>query len=140
MSNGAFLGRAIKLEPNNAEDAPVLGVRSKTVNLLGEALDTTSDDDDSFQRFLEEAARKGISMTFEGIAKGGFLRRVAEGGNVVVLEDYSLYVPGVGVWSGDWIVSGVSFTGETDGIATFSATVNSNGPLEFTAEPEDTAS
>jgi len=138
--SNAFLGRAITLSPDNDEDEPVLGVRSKTVNLLGEALDITSDDDDSFQRFLEEAARKGISMTFEGIAKGGFLKRVADGGNVVVLKEYSLYVPGVGTWQGDWIVSGVSFSGETDGIATFSATVNSNGVLTFTEEPEATAS
>lgn len=129
--SGAFLGREIRLTPNDSNDSTVLGVRSKTVNLIGEALDITSDDDDSWQRFLTEAPRKGISMTVEGIAKGSFIKSVAEGGNVVALADYDLFCPQVGTWTGDWVVSGISISGETDGLATFSATVNSNGELTF---------
>lgn len=132
-ASGAFLGRELKLEPNATGDEPVLGVRSKTVNLIGEALDITSDDDDSFQRFLTEAPRRGVTMTVDGIAKGQFVARVAEAGNVLALEDYTLVCPEIGEWRGDWVVSGVTLAGETDGIATFSATINSNGELVFTA-------
>lgn len=133
-ANGAFLGRALKLVPNASGDEAVLGVRSKTVNLLGEALDITSDDDDSFQRFLTEAPRQGINMTVDGIAKGAFVQRVAEAGNVLALTDYTLECPNVGNWRGDWVVSQVNLSGETDQIATFSATINSDGPLVFTPE------
>lgn len=135
-ANGAFLGRELRLLPNATGDDPVLGIRSKTVNLIGEALDITSDDDDSFQRFLTEAPRQGISMTCDGIAKGAFVKRVAEASNVLALVDYTLEAPLVGTWRGDWVVSGVSLTGETDGIATFSATINSDGPLVFTPSEE----
>ena len=135
-ANGAFLGRELRLLPNATGDDPVLGIRSKTVNLIGEALDITSDDDDAFQRFLTEAPRQGISMTCDGIAKGAFVKRVAEAGNVLALVDYTLQAPLVGEWRGDWVVSGVSLTGETDGIATFSATINSDGPLVFTPAEE----
>lgn len=132
-ANGAFLGRELRLQPNATGDEAVLGVRSKTATLIGEALDITSDDDDSFQRFLTEAPRQGITMTVDGIAKGQFISRVAEAGNVLALVDYTLECPEVGEWRGDWVVSGVSLTGETDGIATFSATINSDGPLVFSA-------
>ena len=57
-------------------------------------------------------------------------------GNVLALVEYSLQAPLVGEWRGDWVVSGVSLTGETDGIATFSATINSDGPLVFTPAEE----
>lgn len=131
MSDDAFLGREIRLTPNDSGDQLVLGVRSKTLNLIGEALDTTSDDDDSWQRFLTEAPRKGISMTVDGIAKGGFVKAVAEAGNVLALTDYDAFCPRVGTWTGNWVVFGISISGETDGLATFSATINSNGPLVF---------
>ena len=130
-ASGAFLGREIRLTPNDSDDQLVLGVRSKTINLIGEALDITSDDDDSWQRFLTEAPRKGISMTVDGIAKGGFMKAVAEAGNVLALTDYSAFCPQVGTWTGNWVVSGISISGETDGLATFSATINSNGELTF---------
>lgn len=130
-SSGAFLGREIRLTPNDSSDATVLGVRSKTINLVGEALDITSDDDDSWQRFLTEAPRKGLSMTVDGIAKGDFIKTVAEGGHVVALEDYDMFCPQVGTWTGNFVVSGITISGETDGLATFSATINSNGELTF---------
>lgn len=130
--NGAFLGREMRLLPNATGDENVLGVRSKTVNLIGEALDITSDDDDSFQAFLTEAPRQGISMTVDGIAKGDFIKAVAAAGNVLALVDYTLEAPLVGQWRGNWVVSGVAITGETDGIASFSATINSDEALVFT--------
>ena len=129
--SGAFLGREIRLTPNDSGDQLVLGVRSKTLSLIGEALDITSDDDDSWQRFMTEAPRKGISMTVDGIAKGGFMKAVAEAGNVLALENYDAFCPNVGTWTGNWVVSGISISGETDGLATFSATINSNGELTF---------
>lgn len=135
--NSAFLGRLVKLLPNDESDDSILGLRSKSITFIGEALDSTSDDDDSWQRFHPEVPRKGITMACEGIAKGGLIRRVAQEGNVINLIDWSLVVPTVGVWSGDWIASGFSISSETDTLATFSGTINSNGPLVFTVEPED---
>lgn len=137
--SGVFLGREMRLTPNDSADPLVLGVEQKDVSLLGEALDITTDDDDSWQRFGEEPPRQGITLSVSGKAKGGFLKRLAESNNVLVLEDYNLFCPQVGTWTGNWIVSGVQLGATKDQYTTFSATINSNGELTFDPDADGTS-
>jgi predicted secreted protein len=133
-ANSAFLGRLVQLLPNDTSDDSIFGLRSKSIQFLGEALDSTSDDDDSWQRFHPEVPRRGLSIAASGIAKGGLIKRVAQEGHALNLIDWSLHVPTVGVWTGDWIASGFAIDAETDTLATFNGTINSNGPLVFDPE------
>src|SRR5690606_9545147 len=122
-----------KLLPNDSNDTSILGIRSKTLNVIGELLDATSDDDDAWQKFHDEVARKGVSFNVdEGIAKGDFISLVFDNvvtGNQLILQDYTLWVPNAGGLRGNWIVSNVSMSLPQDGLAGFTATINSDGEL-----------
>jgi predicted secreted protein len=134
----AILGRAVRFLPNDEDDESIFGIRSKSITFIGEALDSTSDDDDSWQKFHHEAPRRGISITAEGIAKGGLIKRVAQEGNVLRLTDWTLYAPNVGTWTGNWVASGFGISAETDALATFSGTINSDGALVFAPDEDYT--
>lgn len=127
----AFYGRVATFGPVGSPETNVFtGVRVKNLSILGEAPDITDDDSDGWQEFLAEASRRGITVAVSGLTKDANLINQVAATGVAKLENYCFDLVGVDQsWTGDWIVSGVELGVEENEIVTFSATVQSTGPL-----------
>lgn len=72
------------------------------------------------------------SGTFEDEENGRVVALAAE--NNEVLTGYQVYVPGFGVWTGDWLVTSFQFTGNADDPLAFSFDVAQAGKPAFAPE------
>jgi predicted secreted protein len=131
---GALVGRKVTFTPTGA-GAAVIGARSKSISINNEAIDITSDDDSGWQTFLgTDPAQRGISMSISGILKDTALTDLALQDGSLLISEYTLDVLGLFEVSGDFHFGNMSIEAPYKEGVTFTAEVNSSGPLEYVAD------
>lgn len=110
------------------------GVTSKGVNADAAAVDITSDDDNGFQTFLDEAGKRGLNLDVSGVSKDDELWAIIVDPTTTSfnLTDVAVTDQFGNEFTGNFQLSNVSQTGATDGAVEFSATLQSNGVWTLT--------
>lgn len=130
----ALVGRKVLLTPT-AGGTAIVGGRTKTINFNNEGIDITSDDDDGWRTFLaSDPAQRGIEMSMEGVLKDSALIELATTGGADLIDEYDLSMPGIGTFTGDFHFGSISLGAPYNDAVTFTATINSSGPVTFTPE------
>lgn len=136
------LGRAMLLKIGDGGGSEVFtalaGINSKTLTINNSAIDVTTPDASSPSGALFAASLGGLKSV--GLsADGVFLDETAEARlNTVAMSadssaNFEIVVPDFGTYSGAFRVTSLEFGGETEGGVTFSASMESNGAVTFTA-------
>jgi TP901-1 family phage major tail protein len=129
----AKAGRAVALfltTPPATEAARVAGVKTKSVSLSAEGIETTNDDDAGYRSFLDATASvKTLDIEVQGVAKDNVLSSWhAAGDHRVATLEY----PDGRVITGTFRMSAYSEESATDGAVEFSGTLNSTGSFSDT--------
>lgn len=125
----------IKIDDGTGAKIPVAGLRTKTLAFNGEAVDATSADSaNGWRELLGGAGVKTLSVSGAGVftdaAADERLRAVFFGGGI---SDFELVLPDFGVVAGPFQVTALEYAGEYNGEATYGLSLESAGPLSFTA-------
>jgi len=118
----------------------LLGINSKSVAVAKEGIDVTTDEDNGYRLFLEEAGTKTLDISFSGVTKDEILRAQILTEQTQLLSDIEIEYPPIGAQvTGDKITGNFYFNGYTengggsDGAIEFDGTMQSSGPWTFTA-------
>ena len=129
MSELGYIGRALRV----VKDGQVIAaVQNKTGTLVRTPIDVTNDDSDSFQRFLPVPGRRGVDISVSGVATVDNFQVFLSNWNGNVLQDVELHNPDGSIIVADdgFFLGNLEFTGAFDGAVTFSATLQSSGPVQ----------
>ena len=135
------LGRSllIKIGDGAGSEAftAIAGLNSKSITINNSAIDVTTPDATTPGGALWASSLNGLkSMSISG--DGIFLDESAQEGrlNTIAMQadpvaNFELVVPDFGTYSGEFRVTSLEFGGETEGAATFSLSLESNGTVTY---------
>lgn len=115
-----------------ATPVTLTGVRTKGVTINNEPIDITNDDDNGWRDMLDEPGQKSVSISIEGVWVDNVIRAIAVSATDVATEATVTY-PDTSTLDGNWYIANYAETGEYNGAVTFSATLESQGALTYTA-------
>lgn len=132
----AVAGRKIRIyEGDTVSPASlVAGARSDSITINNEAIDITDKGDDGWRTMLNDASVRTVEMSVEGVLKGDSLISKSLGATTALLGDYVIDIDGIGEVSGEFFFQNFAISAPHDDAATFTATIQSSGEIEFTAE------
>ena len=113
------------------------GMRSTSMTLNDEAVDISNKDSGSFRELLPAAGGiQSMSITASGVFTDSTaettLRSVY---GTSTFSSYNVIVPDLGTYAGTFMVASLEYSGEYNGEATYSVTLESSGSITFTAAP-----
>lgn len=137
------LGRSLLLKIGDGAGSEAFtafaGMNSKTLTVNNSAIDVTTPDATTPGGALWAQSLNGlkaVSLSGDGI----FLDEAAQEGrlNTIAMQadpvaNFEIVVPDFGTYAGEFRVTSLDFGGETEGAVTFSASMESNGEVTFTA-------
>jgi TP901-1 family phage major tail protein len=137
------LGRALLLKIGDGAGGEAFtafaGMNSKTLTINNSAIDVTTPDATTPGGVLWAQSLNGlkaVSLSGDGI----FLDEAAQEVrlNTIAMQadpvaNFEIVVPDFGTYAGEFRVTSLDFGGETEGAVTFSASMESNGAVTFTA-------
>lgn len=111
------------------------GMRSKSISLNAETVDTSdSDSTNKWRELLSGAGLKSATITGSGVFKDSAGEEDVRGYFFTqTIVDYQFIVPNFGIIQGSFQGSAIDYAGEHNGEATFSMTFESAGELTWTA-------
>lgn len=131
-----FAGRdaALYKELDDTADqfSKVAGVRTTSMTLNNEPVDTTSVDSEGFRELLPDAGVQSMDVTLSGIVKNSTTyQEVQEQAIARTVKRYQYRSANGDRWECDMAVVNLQKTGEYNGAETFSISLQSDGAIEF---------
>ena len=127
----ASVGRRITFYwGGNSPGADIAGVREKGINVAGEPIDVTSDEDSGWRTLLENPAQNEVNISLSGVTKDERLRNDFFNGNRTQIAQ--IVWPNGAILSGTFYLASLEITGAYNDAATFSAELQSSGAVTFT--------
>lgn len=118
----------------NSPADEILGVREKGVELNGEPIDVTADEDDGRRILLDNiSAQDEVNLTVSGVTKDTRLKSAWI--NRQKTQNVTLQYPDLSSLSGTFFLSSYSETEPYNDASTFEATLMSSGTVTYTAAP-----
>ena len=111
--------------------AEIPGVREKGITLNGEAIDVTADDSDGWRALLADPAQTQVDIALSGVTKTHTLKAAWFAGDRTQAVEIE-YDDGAKL-AGQFFLSNYADTGVYNDAATFEATLQSSGPVTYTA-------
>lgn len=105
-------------------------------NLSAEGIDSKTKDDAAWATFVDDVARKGMTLTVSGllaVSHQTFVQMWADMDTDETLFDFEQDFPTIGKFQAKFMMTGIELGGEDNAEATFSATFQSSGAVTFTA-------
>lgn len=134
----AYAGKDILLQVNTTGSTYVNlgGLRTKNITLNSEMIDiTNSDSTNLWREILTTAGVKTLTATGSGVfLDGADVNKIVT--NMLTTTGVylsKLIVPGLGEFAGNVAYTQISFAGNHNGEVTFDVTIESAGPMTFTA-------
>lgn len=131
MSDG-FPGRDVLFRwggDSPADEIP--GIREKGLEISGEAINVTSDENSGWRKLLETPSVREVNISISGVTKD--TRFISDWFNDRRIQPAALEYPsGFGTISGDFRIASLSITGTYDDATTLEATLESTGTITFT--------
>jgi predicted secreted protein len=109
--------------------AELLGVREKNVAFAGEPIDTTSGENNGWQKLHTESGQKAVTISVNGVDKDGVLRADMYAGTRT--KAMTLSYPSGGEVSGMFFLATYNEGNPYNNAATFEATFQSTGPVAY---------
>lgn len=112
------------------------GFRQRSLSIKTDTVDvTTADDTNRYRQLLAAAAIKSLSFTGDGVLKDTAAQQALITDILAqTLDTYTVTIPGVGTFAGNWTISGVDMSGAYNAEGTFTITIESAADITFTAE------
>lgn len=110
------------------------GVRVKTLVWANEAIDVSSEDGGKWRILLDEPASSSCDLSVSGVMKETTFAELAAS-STSIIATCELGINGIGVWAGDFAISGFTITGDHKDAVTFEATLQSADEISFTVDP-----
>lgn len=129
----AFTGRTILFRWGG--DSPldeIAGVREKSIEINGEPINVTSDEDDGWQTLIEASAENSVNVSISGVIKNA-TRLLTDWFNGTRIQPAAFEFPAPlnSVLSGNWRLDALTITGAYNDAATFEATLSSTGQISY---------
>jgi predicted secreted protein len=127
----ANVGRAITVAWGNASPpAEIEGLREKGIELNGEPIDVSSDDDAGWRRLLAVPGENQVNISLSGVSKNLTLKQAWFSGNR--LEEAVVTLHDGATMTGEFFLASFSITGEYKDAIVFEAALQSSGPVVYT--------
>jgi predicted secreted protein len=127
----AAVGRAVTF--GWGEDSPqdeVQGVREKSIELSGEPIDITSDDDNGWRALLSVPAENQVNISLSGVTKDKLLRDDWFAGTRT--KTATITYPNGSIISGTFYLATYSETATYNEAVAFEAELQSSGTVSYT--------
>jgi len=112
------------------------GMRSNSMTINGEQVNISDKDSAGWRELLADAGEKSVSLSGSGVFKDtaseGTLQTAATSQTI---DNYEIVFESGAKFTGAFQVSNLEYTGENNSELTFSASLESSGPVTFTAAP-----
>jgi len=132
MAKG-FSGRELVIK---RDDTVIGGLRTKTLTINNEPIDTTSDDDSAARSLLEQPGEKHVDLSGEGIFKDDALVEAAIG-NGSLVDTWTIELPNGAEITSEFFLHSIEIEGEYQDAVELSLEAQSSGggenPPTFTA-------
>ena len=134
---GALSGRDLLLKIEiDAEFVTVAGLRTKSFQLNSRKIDITDAGSEGWRDLLPGAGLRSAELTGKGIFRNAAsdqdVRRAFFAQDSLNCQ---FFMPGFGRLDGMFLITGLKYSGEYDGVATFDMTFESAGSITFEALP-----
>lgn len=110
------------------------GLRSTGISMNDEAVDVTTKDSSGVRELLANGGIQTCSVSGSGVftdaASETTLKNAFGGAN---FANFEIVIPDFGVYKGKFMVASLEYTGEHNGEATYSVTLENSGAFAFTA-------
>lgn len=132
-SNAAQKGAAILIQKGAVQ---LGGIRAKTLTINAETVDvTTADDTNRWRQLLAATGIKSMTVSGGGVLKDTAAQQALATDVIAQTADtYTFTVPGIGTFSGAFMLTQLQMGGDYNAEGTFDATWESAGDITFTAE------
>lgn len=131
----AFKGSSVLLKKGTAASGTTIGgMRTTGWTINSENVDvTTADNANRWRELLPEAGIKNMSITMSGVLSTTTTHQGLVSDMIAQTVDaYGLILDDFGYFDGDFMLSSVESSGEYNGEATYSITLESGGDVTFT--------
>lgn len=126
-----FLGRDIDFFwGGNSPGDQILGVREKGIEINGEPVDVTSDENDGWRTLLSVPGQKEVTLSLSGVTKDQRLKTDLFAGNRT--QPVTIIYPDGSTLTGNFYLATHSETGPYNDATTFEAELQSTGVVTFT--------
>ena len=131
-----FNGRLMTVD---MAETTLTGIKTRGFTINAEPVDITNDDDSGWRTLLAEPGLRSMEIPVAGITSDEILiAAIMEGTTYALSAVEVLLATGVGETTpgklaGNFFLSSLEHTGETDGAVEFSATMMSSGAITYTA-------
>lgn len=127
----ATAGRSVQFAwGDSSPQDEVEGVREKGINLNGEAIDITSDDDNGWRSLLSVPAENQVDVSLSGVTKSPLLRNDWFAGTR--LQDATITYPDGSVLTGKFYLASFNETAAYNDAVAFEASLQSSGTISYT--------
>lgn len=128
----ALAGRQITfLWGSDSPQEEIPGVREKGINLNGEAIDITSDDDNGWRSLLSIPAENQVDVSLSGVTKSSRLRNDWFAGTR--MQPATIVFPDGATLEGNFYLVSHNETAVYNDAVAFEATIQSSGVVSYTA-------
>jgi predicted secreted protein len=125
-----FLGRDVDFQWGGSSPGDtILGVREKGIEINGEPVDVTSDENDGWRTLLSEPGQKEINISLSGVSKDNRLK--ADWFNNRRKQPAIFTYPDGSILTGTFYLASFSETGPYNDATTWEATLNSTGVVTY---------
>lgn len=130
MSQG-YSGRAMYLLLDGTR---IAAVKTKGGTFIREPVDTTTDDDEGYRELLAEPGRRAVDLNVSGVLVSANLESFMTEWEGNVNADITLVMPDGRTVTADegFFLGNFEVTGEENGAVTFTASLQSSGPVTIT--------
>ena len=111
----------------------VTGLVDITVT-FDEAVDITNKDSGSFRELLPAGGIQSMSITASGVFTDSTAETTLRSAyGTSTFKSYNVIVPDLGTYAGSFMIASLEYSGEYNGEATYSVTLESSGSITFSA-------
>jgi predicted secreted protein len=125
----ANVGRSITLGWGSPP-VPVEGLREKGIEMNGEPIDISSDDDAGWRRLLAVPGENQVNISLSGVSKNRVLQTDWFAGNR--LKPAEITLDDGATLEGSFFLASFSLTGTYNEAIVFEASLQSSGPIVYT--------
>lgn len=113
----------------------IAAIQSKTLSMNKEPVDVTNDDSDGYRVVLPDAGVRSIDTSIEGVATSVNFPILRTAWQDAELLEISLVDPTGYIYTAEhgFFFGNLEFSGEHDGAVSFTASLQSSGPITITA-------
>ncbi len=125
----------LKVDDGASTFNTVGGIRSKSISLNSETVDITNGDSaNEWRELLANAGVRSASISGSGVFTDSASEEDVRGYFMAgTIDTYQVIVPDFGTFEGDFQVTSLEYSGEYNGEAAFSITLESAGAIAWTA-------